>query len=328
QDKTQLLEGKVDWRGRIATKDKHGGQGPSSLILGTFACENMASLVLGVTLVTYFNGVMHYDVADAATQVTNYSGTSYILTVLVAILADTYIGRFKAVLISCWIEFLGLGLLAFQAHYSKYKPPQNCNILDPTSTCEKVGGKNAAFLFIALYLVALGSAGIKSALPSHGADQFDENDKKEALQMSSFFNWLLLAVCIGGSISTTFIVWIQENKGWDWGFFVSTMAMFLGAIIFCVGLPWYRIFVIKGSSAITEIFQVYVAAIRNRNLQLPEDSADLYEIDEDNEAAIPAEFLPHTDTYKYKYRVQKSASDQDDSRVYALMEMKKSQVEN
>lgn len=66
----------------------------------------MASLVLGVTLVTYFNGVMHYDIADAATQVTNYSGTSYILTVLVAILADTYIGRFKAVLISCWIEFL------------------------------------------------------------------------------------------------------------------------------------------------------------------------------------------------------------------------------
>ncbi|XP_019253782.1 PREDICTED: protein NRT1/ PTR FAMILY 4.5-like [Nicotiana attenuata] len=327
-DKTQLLEGKVDWRGRIATKDKHGGQGPSSLILGTFACENMASLVLGVTLVTYFNGVMHYDVADAATQVTNYSGTSYILTVLVAILADTYIGRFKAVLISCWIEFLGLGLLAFQAHYSKYKPPQNCNILDPTSTCEKVGGKNAAFLFIALYLVALGSAGIKSALPSHGADQFDENDKKEALQMSSFFNWLLLAVCIGGSISTTFIVWIQENKGWDWGFFVSTMAMFLGAIIFCVGLPWYRIFVIKGSSAITEIFQVYVAAIRNRNLQLPEDSADLYEIDEDNEAAIPAEFLPHTDTYKFLDKAAIQTSQQQYERPNHWKLCRVTQVEN
>ncbi|KAF3638896.1 putative E3 ubiquitin-protein ligase-like [Capsicum annuum] len=297
-DKSELLEGKVDWRGRIATKDKHGGQGPSTLILGTFACENMASFVLGVTLVTYFNGVMHYDVADAATQVTNYSGASYILTVLVAILADTYIGRFTAVLVSCWIEFLGLGLLAFQAHYPKYKPPL-CNILDPTSNCEKVDGKNAALLYVALYLVALGSAGIKSSLPSHGADQFDDKDKKEAIQMSSFFNWLLLAVCLGGSISTTFIVWIQEHKGWDWGFFVSTLAMFLGAIIFCVGLPWYRIFVIKGSSAITEIFQVYVAAIRNRHLQLPQDSSDLYEIDEDREASIPAEFLPHTDTYKF-----------------------------
>lgn len=146
-------------------------------------------------------------------------------------------------------------MLAFQAHYPKYKPPL-CNILDPTSNCEKVDGKNAALLFVALYLVALGSAGIKSALPSHGADQFDEKDKKEAIQMSSFFNWLLLAVCLGGSFSTTFIVWIQQHKGWDWGFFVSTLAMLCGAIIFCVGLPWYRIFVIKGTSAITEIFQV------------------------------------------------------------------------
>nr|XP_010317511.1 protein NRT1/ PTR FAMILY 4.5-like [Solanum lycopersicum] len=329
RDKSELLEGKVDWRGRIATKDKHGGQGPSLLILGTFACENIASFVLGVTLVTYFNGVMHYDVADAATQVTNYSGTSYILTVLVAILADTYIGRFTAVFVSCWIEFLGLALLAFQAHYPKYKPPL-CNILDPTSNCEKVDGKNAALLFVALYLVALGSAGIKSALPSHGADQFDEKDKKEAIQMSSFFNWLLLAVCLGGSFSTTFIVWIQQHKGWDWGFFVSTLAMLCGAIIFCVGLPWYRIFVIKGTSAITEIFQVYVAAIRNRNLQLPQDSSDLYEIDEDEEVAIPTEFLPHTDTYKFldKAAIIQTSQQQSKKAINPWRLCRVTQVEN
>lgn len=132
-------------------------------------------------------------------------------------------------------------MLAFQAHYPKYKPPL-CNILDPTSNCEKVDGKNAALLFVALYLVALGSAGIKSALPSHGADQFDENDKKEAIQMSSFFQ-LAFVGCVSW--------WC------NWGFFVSTLAMLFGAIIFCVGLPWYRIFVIKGTSAITEIFQVF-----------------------------------------------------------------------
>lgn len=119
-------------------------------------------------------------------------------------------------------------MLAFQAHYPKYKPPL-CNILDPTSNCEKVDGKNAALLFVALYLVALGSAGIKSALPSHGADQFDEKDKKEAIQMSSFFNWLLLAVCLGGSFSTTFIVWIQQHKGWDWGFFCEH----IGYVVWC-----------------------------------------------------------------------------------------------
>lgn len=66
----------------------------------------MATIVLGVTFLTYFNGVMHFNLADSANHVTNFLGTNYILTVLIAVLADTYTGRFKAVLISAWIEFL------------------------------------------------------------------------------------------------------------------------------------------------------------------------------------------------------------------------------
>ncbi|KAI3456099.1 hypothetical protein Pfo_012762 [Paulownia fortunei] len=253
----ELIEGKVDWKGKTAWKDKHGGDRASLLILGAFTFENMATLALAVNLVTYFTGVMHFNIADAANQLTNYMGTSYILTLLVAFLADTYVGRFKAVLLATSIEFLGLGLLALQAHYPKLKPPL-CKIYDPNSHCIQVGGANATLLFVALYLVAFGSGGVKAALPSHGADQFDDKDPKEARQKSSFFNWLLLALCIGGAISLTFVVWIQDHKGWDWGFAVSTIAMFSAIIIFAVGLPQYRIHVVNGSSALTEIVQVNI----------------------------------------------------------------------
>lgn len=34
QEKGELVEGKVDWKGRTAIKNKHGGQRFSSLILG------------------------------------------------------------------------------------------------------------------------------------------------------------------------------------------------------------------------------------------------------------------------------------------------------
>jgi peptide/histidine transporter 3/4 len=44
---------------------------------------------------------------------------------------------------------------------------------------------------------------------------------------------------------------------------------------------------------------VYVVAIRNRNLHLPEDPIELYEIDKDTEAAVEAEFLPHTDVFRF-----------------------------
>ncbi|KAG7959930.1 hypothetical protein I3843_10G093800 [Carya illinoinensis] len=225
-------------------------------------------------------------------------GTAYILSNLAALLADTYIGRFKTVVFAGSLEFLGLALLALQAHHPK---PPVCKIFDPASRREKIDGANAALLFVGLYMLAAGSASVKAALPSHGADQFDEKDPKEARQMSSFFNGLLLAVCVGGAISLTLIMWIQGNKGWDWGFGISPSPC-----------SWL-IQVIQGNSPITEIIQVHVAAIRNRNLHLPEDPADLYEIENDKEAAVEAEFLPHRDIFRFldKAAVQPTSTGQD-----------------
>ncbi|KAK3006529.1 hypothetical protein RJ639_015902, partial [Escallonia herrerae] len=297
-EKAVFVEGKVDWKGRTARKDKHGGMRSSMLVLGTLAFENMSTFALAVNLVTYFHGVMHFDLADSANQLTNYVGTSYILSILVAFLADTFIGRIKAALISGCIEFVALGVLALQAHRSKLQPPP-CNILDPTAKCVQVSGANAAILFCALYLLAVGSAGVKASLPSHGADQFDEKDPKEAKQMSSYFNWLLLFSCIGGAVGVTLIVWIQDNKGWDWGLGLCCIAMFLGVIVLAAGLPQYRIYVTQKSSAMTEIIQVYIAAYRNRKLQLPQDPNELYEINRDKEAALEEEFLPHRDVYRF-----------------------------
>ncbi|KAL8108219.1 hypothetical protein AgCh_024605 [Apium graveolens] len=293
----QLVEGKVDWKGRSVYRNKHGGTKSSFLILTAFAFEQMGTLALAVNLVTYFNMVMHYKISDAANHLTNFMGTSYILSIIVAYLTDGYLGRFKAVILSLFIEFLGIGLLALQAAYSKFQPPI-CNIFDPTAKCERVNGKNAALLFVALYLIALGSAGIKAAIPTHGADQFDEKDPKETKQMSSYFNWLLLMVSLGGSVSITLIVWVQDNKGWNWGFLISTIAILLGIAVFCGGLPQYRIHVTKGNSPMTELIQVYVAAIRNRNLELPDNAAKLYEINMDKEAALELEFLPHREVFR------------------------------
>ncbi|XAR66615.1 hypothetical protein NMG60_11012903 [Bertholletia excelsa] len=294
----KLIDGKLDWKGRTARKGKHGGMRSAALVLAMFAFENMATLALAVNLVTYFNTVMHFNIADAADEVTNFMGTAYILSILMAFLADAYIGRLKTLVISGCSEFLGLGLLAIQAHISGLKPPL-CNIFEATATCVKVAGGNAAYLFASLYLVAIGSAGIKAALPTHGADQFEEKDLKEATDLSSFFNWFLLAVCVGGVTSLTLIVWVQDHKGWDWGFGISTISIFLGILVLLVGLPWYRIHVIQGHNAITEIIQVYAAAFSNRKLSLPEDPQELYEINRDKEAAIEMEFLPHTTAFRF-----------------------------
>lgn len=135
--------------------------------------------------------------------------------------------------------------------------PPICNVYVKDAHCAKLSGKQEAFFFISLYLLAFGSAGLKASLPSHGADQFDERDPKEAMQMSSFFNGLFLALCVGGAVSLTFNVYIQDNNGWIWGFGISTVAIVLGTIIFASGLPLYRIHAAHTTNGILEIIQVY-----------------------------------------------------------------------
>ncbi|KAK8575088.1 hypothetical protein V6N12_062765 [Hibiscus sabdariffa] len=296
----ELVESKVNWKGETAVKYIHGRFRAASFILVAFALENVANIHLTVNLVTYFSGVLHMDSAEAANALTSFMGTGYILPILFAIFADTNIGRFKTIIVSGFIEFLGMVLLTVQAHYSSLRPPP-CDVFDPTSRCEKLNGGQNVFLNVALYLVAAGMAGIKAGVPSHGADQFDGKDHREAKQMPSFFNGLLFVVCIGGAISLALFVWLDVHKGWDVGFGASTIAMFLALVVAVLGWPLYRIHVTEGTSAIVEIIQVFVAAFRNRNLQLPDNPLDLYEIERDKEAGLVSEddFLPHRNVFRF-----------------------------
>lgn len=89
----------------------------------------MATLALAVNLVTYFNGFMHFELADAANQLTNYMGVSYILSILMGTLADIFVGRFKTALISGTLEFMVCFYHAHSQHdnkimkkYSSIKP--------------------------------------------------------------------------------------------------------------------------------------------------------------------------------------------------------------
>ncbi|KAI5000396.1 hypothetical protein ZWY2020_004985 [Hordeum vulgare] len=261
----EVIEGKVDWRGRPAVRGRHGGVGNSFFILVNFGLENLASLSLAVNLIMYFMLVMHINLADASNLLTNYMGTSYMIAVLITVFADTFVGRYQTVIISSVVELIGLLLMTLQAHSPKLLP-KGCKWPEPT--CERVRGHSELRLYVGLYLVAIGSAGIKAALPAHCADQFDAKHPRERRQMSSFFNWLLLSLCIGGAFSVTVFVWIQNVKGWDRGFGAATGVMGLALIAFLVGMPRYRIFTVQGSSALLEIFRCGVRVPQGQAIQI------------------------------------------------------------
>lgn len=135
----------------------------------------------------------------------------------------------------------GLVILAVQARSSALKPP-SCDTLKTftNGSCQEVSGGKAAMLFAGLYLVALGVGGIKGSLPAHGAEQFDENTEPGRKARSTFFNYFVFCLSCGCLIAVTLVVWVEDNKGWQWGFGISTLSILLSIPVFLAGSANYR----------------------------------------------------------------------------------------
>ncbi|KAH1244399.1 Protein NRT1/ PTR FAMILY 4.5 [Glycine max] len=213
-----------------------GGNRAALFVYAMEGLENMAFVANAVSLVTYFFGYMNFSLTKSATTLTNFLGTAFLLALVGGLISDTYLSRFKTCVLFACMELLGYGILTVQARFHQLRPIP-CKDLAPTqmSQCEAATGGHAAILYTGLYLVALGTGGIKAALPALGADQFDEKDPKEAAQLSSFFNWFLFSLTIGAIIGVTFIVWIGVNLGWDWSFIVCTLTILFAIVFICMG---------------------------------------------------------------------------------------------
>jgi peptide/histidine transporter 3/4 len=188
------------------------------------------------------------------------------------------------------VHLQGMALLTFSAIAPGLKPSCDANGCHPTS------GQTAA-CFVALYLIALGTGGIKPCVSSFGADQFDENDETERKKKSSFFNWFYFSINIGALIASSVLVWIQMNVGWGWGFGVPGVAMVIAIVFFFIGSQWYRL-QIPGGSPLTRICQVIVATFKKHGLRVPDDKSLLYETSDAESNIKGSRKLEHTDELK------------------------------
>ena len=150
-------------------------------------------------------------------------------------------------------------ILTIQAKSSTLKPPP-CTSTSGENHCEQVSGSKAAMLFSGLYLVALGVGGIKGSLPAHGAEQFDDTTLQGRKDRSTFFNYFVFCLSTGGLIAVTFVVWVEDNKGWQWGFGISTITILLSIPVFLSGAKFYRNKLPTGSP-LTTIAKVYINTI-------------------------------------------------------------------
>ncbi|KAF3453686.1 hypothetical protein FNV43_RR04127 [Rhamnella rubrinervis] len=262
----------VDYKGFPADKSKTGGWKPAALILGIEICERLSTMGIAVNLVTYLVGTMHLPSATSANVVTDFMGTSFMLCLLGGFLADTFLGRYKTIAIFSAIQTLGTGALAISTKLPELRPPPCVS----SNNCKQATGFQMGILYLALYIIALGTGGLKSSVSGFGTDQFYEKDEKEKAQMSYFFNRFFFFISIGTLLAVTVLVYMQDEVGRSWAYGICSVSMFSAILVFLSGTRKYRYKKSMGSP-IVHIFQVIVAAIKKRNLTIPHNLGFLYE---------------------------------------------------
>ncbi|KAI9073155.1 hypothetical protein K1719_044887 [Acacia pycnantha] len=188
---TQLLNldtvnGAVDYKGQPVIRSKSGYWRSAGFIIGVEST------------------------AVAAANVNIWDGTASFLPLLGAFIADSYLGRYRTIVISSLLYILGLAMLTLAAK-----------------------------------------------LPS-----FTDSDCKEGISL--VFRLL-------GLINLMNAIQKNDNLSWVLGFGIPCIAMIAALILFLLGTKTYR-FTVEGQkrSPFIRIGRVFVAAIRNRQLALPE----------------------------------------------------------
>ncbi|XP_060673592.1 LOW QUALITY PROTEIN: protein NRT1/ PTR FAMILY 5.10 [Ziziphus jujuba] len=284
----------VDYKGRVVIRYKSGGWRSSGFIIGVEVAERFAYYGISLNLISFLTGPMGQSTATAAENVNAWSGTASLLPLLGGFVADSFLGRFRTIVLASLLYVLGLCLLTLSAlllasygdsfHHSK-------SISTSHSPFQMV------LFFFSLYLVAVAQGGHKPCVQAFGADQFDGEDPVESKAKSSFFNWWYFGVC-AGALSTNLIVsYIQENVSWVIGFGIPCIVMVIALIVFLLGTTTYRYtnIIPEKESPFVRIGRVFIAAIRNWR------TAPSLALTTDQEESNGVELFNHQSSEQFKF---------------------------
>ncbi|KAM5574832.1 protein NRT1/ PTR FAMILY 5.10 [Rosa sericea] len=241
-----VVDSAVDYKGHPIRRSTSSGWRSASFIIGVEVGERFAYYGISANLITFLTGQLGQSTVTAAENVNIWSGTAQLLPLLGAFVADSFLGRYRTIIVASLLYILGLGLLTVSA-------------LLTSSELQIV------LFFFSLYLVAVAQGGHKPCVQAFGADQFDGQDPEECKAKNSFFNWWYFCMNAGILLTFSVLTYIQDNLSWGLGFGIPCVVMVLALIIFVSGTRTYR-YSIQGEeeSPFVRIGKVFVAALRNR----------------------------------------------------------------
>ena len=167
----------------------------------------------------YLTKVLGQPMATAAKNVNLWIGVSSLFPVLGALVADSFLGRFKTILLSSIIyltvnNIFMISIVIVFTHQRKrinITPTgwlQGMVMLSLSVAVIPLHYRKAVF-FVSLYVLSVGEGGHKPCVQTFAADQFDEDSREEKEAKSSFFNWWYLGIVAGATTAMLLVIYIQ-----------------------------------------------------------------------------------------------------------------------
>ncbi|KAL5862462.1 hypothetical protein ACOSQ4_003758 [Xanthoceras sorbifolium] len=305
EEEACALDGAVDRHGRPAIRRKTGAWIAASLILVNQGLATLAFFGVGVNLVLFLTRVLGQNNADAANNVSKWTGTVYIFSLLGAFLSDSYWGRYKTCAIFQAIFVAGLVSLSLTT-YLFLLEPSGCG--DERTPCGSHSTLHIALFYLSIYLVALGNGGYQPNIATFGSDQFDEEDPKEGHSKIAFFSYFYLALNLGSLFSNTILGYFEDGGMWALGFWASAGSATLALVLFLIGTPRYRHFKPSGNP-LSRFCQVVVAATRKWKVDITSGEENFFEVEGKGSSNIGDRKMLHTKGFKFLDRAAVKSSD-------------------
>lgn len=199
-------------------------------------CERFSYYGMRAVLVLYFTNFFNWD-DDFATSIYHvFVALCYLTPILGAIVADSWLGKFKTIIYLSIVYALGQIAMAVSAIHDITDEDRN-GIPDNITL-------HVALSMVGLFLIALGTGGIKPCVAAFGGDQFANHQEN---QRRTFFSVFYLCIN-GGSLLSTIITPIlraqtcgihTKMECYPLAFGVPAALMVVALAVFIVGSPMY-----------------------------------------------------------------------------------------
>ncbi|XP_051814860.1 solute carrier family 15 member 2 isoform X2 [Acanthochromis polyacanthus] len=189
-------------------------------------CERFSYYGMKALLTLYFVNYLHWD-KDLSTAIYHaFSGLCYFTPILGALIADSWLGKFKTIIYLSIVYVIG-------------------HVVKSVGAIPTVGGRDVhiALSMLGLILIAFGTGGIKPCVAAFGGDQFEDEHVRERQKFFSIFYMSINA----GSLLSTIITPILRGDVQCFGgdcyalaFGVPAALMVVSLVVFIAGSGMYK----------------------------------------------------------------------------------------